>query len=160
VSAQPSSSAAHVAAEPVNAHGAMSAHAAERVQVGARTMRKYRRSGCQRPAGPQLQYARAAIIGPRHGGQVILGYPLSRITIWPVRPPNRPSPSQVREKSRKTIDAVRRHVAGGRNILPAGLCQAAQVAKPADASYSQRHRADLLAGKLAPGMRADAGQGR
>jgi hypothetical protein len=39
---------------------------AERVQAGARTMRTCGRSGCQRPAGPQLQHARAAVIGTRH----------------------------------------------------------------------------------------------
>jgi hypothetical protein len=53
---------------------------------------------------------------------------------------------------RQDIDAVRRQVAGGQHVLPAGLRrQAAQVAKPADARYSQRRMADCWPGSRRQG---------
>ena len=84
---------------------------------------------------------------------------ISRITIWPVWPFHQALALAGAGEVRQDIDAVRRQIAGGQNILPAGLRhQAAQVAKPADARYSQRRMADCWPGSWRQGCARTRGR--
>ncbi len=131
--------------------------AAERVQVGARTMRKYgaiRWSATGRAAA-------AACSGSRHPpasrGQVILDdlghHHLARVAFpsgprWCGRSP-------ARHRCRPPPGCGRPACTPGRTSPPGGA--GGQVGRRAVQPVAH---GGLLAGKLAPGVRADAGQGR
>jgi hypothetical protein len=131
--------------------------AAERVQVGARTMRKYgaiRWSATGRAAA-------AACSGSRHPpasrGQVILDdlghHHLARVAFpsgprWCGRSP-------ARHRCRPPPGCGRPARTPGRTSPPGGA--GGQVGRCAVQPVAH---GGLLAGKLAPGVRADAGQGR
>lgn len=133
--------------------------AAERVQVGARTMREYgaiRLSATGRPAA-------AACSGSRHRpasrGQVILDdlahHHLARVAF-----PSGPRPrwcgrGPARHRCRPPPGCGRPEHTPGRTSPPGGAGGQAGRRAVQPAAHG-----GLLAGKLAPGVRADAGQGR
>ena len=135
----------------------MHAHAAERVQVGARTMRKYRAirlSATDRAAA-------AACPGSRHRpasrGQVILDdlahHHLARVAF--PSGPRRCGRSPARHRCRPPPGCGRPARTPGRTSPPGGA--GGQAGRRA---VQLAAHGGLLAGKLAPGVRADAGQGR
>ena len=135
----------------------MHAHAAERVQVGARTMRKYRAIRLSATG----RAAAAACPGSRHRpasrGQVILDdlahHHLARVAF--PSGPRRCGRSPARHRCRPPPGCGRPARTPGRTSPPGGA--GGQAGRRA---VQLAAHGGLLAGKLAPGVRADAGQGR